>query len=436
MDQNDDYLVHYGVLGMKWGVRKDRDRAGHRKSSGSSNKKNTSQSEHDALNRSILKKNPNAAVLNPDLVKKAKKDSKKELTEEERKARNKKIAIAVLAGVGTVSAVAAVAYVANKTNNSNRMNLIKASPHEEVWRMRDELKDHDVSDFVKGWIKVDEYRYKEISLDAYEKLGKNDLKLKKGTFFQRISNTAEATVRDNTYVAFGSDDKNRYKAFLPGMWRANGRRTTDVYKVVMEAGEEIRSPSAKKRVDILETVFKKNPDLAKRAASAIGEKSTGNESTLARKLYNQVATGLANRDSDFSKAYIKEVLNQGYNAIIDDNDAGRLAKNPLILLTSKSIKSVKSTKVTGQEILDAAKSINKQAFDIKNNALNSRYNKNLIDYLADNYLKSIAEVAQSNGALSKQVINRITTLKNSGKTIEEISKLVGVAAATVSKYAA
>jgi hypothetical protein len=122
----------------------------------------------------------------------------------------------------------------------------------------------------------------------------------------------------------------------------------------MKAISEIKSPSQKKRLEILATVFEKNSDIKKSFSNFT---DSGKSIDLARKKYNQVALYLCDKENRVTKAYFEEVKRLGYNAIIDDNDAGRLTRSPLILLNSKSVIHETTELLTKSKMRSAAFSI-------------------------------------------------------------------------------
>jgi hypothetical protein len=88
-------LKHIGVVGMRWGVHKDDE-------SGRSEKARR-------INSDILKKNPNAAVVNYDIFKKI------PLSPAEIETRNRNIRnVAIGVGIGLTVAAGAILYTKNK----------------------------------------------------------------------------------------------------------------------------------------------------------------------------------------------------------------------------------------------------------------------------------------------------------------------------------
>lgn len=93
----DDYLMHYGVKGMKWGVRKDRGSSGKRKTTSAKSKSKSTDSELKDKVRSIassVKKNLSAESINKRRVdrvnaKTKKTEAKAARAEEVRKAKEK-----------------------------------------------------------------------------------------------------------------------------------------------------------------------------------------------------------------------------------------------------------------------------------------------------------------------------------------------------------
>lgn len=357
-------LKHFGVLGMHWGHHKQEDSGG---SGGRSSKKSNVE-----LNREILKKNPNAAVVNYDALKKT--DGSKNTVDNSE--RNKKILIGAALGITVIAGTALYlknkktvdAAVANflKNNGSKKIDVNGISDVEKqvfknghIGKVKTK-EDVVAANFIASWIGSDRHRYDAISPEEYKSFDDNDLVLKSGQIFKRISNTATEEARDIAFVSFDEDDSNRYAAFLPAMWKVNGQmsRKPESFQHTIESISDIRSPSKKKRVDIFYELLKNDPDFRDEFEDIEFITVRGSSiHDLALRRYNKLATSLIDKNSVNTKKYIDAVKKHGYNAIVDDNDAGRLSRTPLILFNASDHVRKGSKRLTSLDYTNALNAI-------------------------------------------------------------------------------
>lgn len=323
--------------------------------------------EYQKINREILKKNPNAAVVNPNILDWA-KQHKKEL----------------LIGAGVVGTAALVAAGAkaydsykNKQLADILLNANKVSPvsenkgfdavsygkkfvkdSEEANRNRlklpvNELNGNDKDlqkarelygeyggfnsrpeQFMKAWFNADSKRYNPISPEEFARMGNDDgVSIDSGAKLFRMSKGKHGTLRDGfEYVSISEEDRDRYRGFLPQMWNADpfGRIKT-TYEATLEAKTKIKAPGKKESIELMEAALKK---------AFPGHSDDVYRADILKNFY-QYQANLIDRDNKLGKSYAKELISHGYNAMIDFNDAGRLSDKPLILINGNEAANVK-----------------------------------------------------------------------------------------------
>lgn len=353
-------LVHHGILGQKWGKRngppypldyrshskeekdknpKSRISSGEesseykkhqppKKSASSSRSKKESvrsANSNDDFTRKILKKNPNAAVVNPSLLDWA-------------KAHKKEIAI----GVGVAAAVAIGAILVSKYGRA-AVPPVKTPqtppsikiPFEKVKGDANGFKSNEHR-FLAYWFTKDAHRFDPITEAEFLSMPNDKIVLSPGAKMFRVSKGLHYDVRDGIeYVSFKPEDRDRYLGFLPHMWRGNGGTSKRLfYEMELAASSKIIAPGKKESIEILEAAIKElRPKMSKAEIHKI----------VLRDFY-QYQVALADRGSQISDEYFAEAARRGYNAVVDWNDAGRLADAPLILLNAKKSARVQDVK--------------------------------------------------------------------------------------------
>lgn len=167
----------------------------------------------------------------------------------------------------------------------------------------------------------------------------------------------------NTYVTINDNDAAIYRGFFPA--RNIGVRKKydgDYYESTYKATEQLKSPSEKKRVDAYIQLMDK-PEIK----LTTGETVTGREylkqaglgnavdklssKELALTYYGQLAMSQGMHDEVISKAYFNNLRAKGYNAVVDDNDAGIFSTTPILVLDSyKNLERVNVKRLTTEEI--------------------------------------------------------------------------------------
>lgn len=262
----DNELYHYGVKGMKWGVRRYQNKDGSLTREG--------KNRHDEENKS------KRTILTR---------------------RNVAIGASV---VGTALVVMGGMYIYKKSNAPVHVKTLSFG--------------------------------KKIPLDS---LPSDDTVLPKGTKFHRISSkSVEQYVEDgrSAYVSFMNKDNRIYKEAMPDYIKQWGK-------------EGIISDDGKKAY---EHVLKTKGDIrvaSRRTVAEIYLKVTG-ESDVDSGRYTRFMESLVDRNNDNVKSFLNTLKERGYNAIVDENDAGNFTTSPLILLDPKNdIESVKSHRIRSME---------------------------------------------------------------------------------------
>jgi hypothetical protein len=213
-------------------------------------------------------------------------------------------------------------------------------------------------------------RVSGISKDAFDKMDETPISVPAGHIFKRVSTDKEEILRKQIYATYKDVDNDRYQAVLPKFWNqwGIGSEAKGGYVVSIKAKEAIVSPSQKDRVkafiELMDEPVKGKTKSAWGTESADEVTKSGKEWLVGKSnmssedaalaMYRNFSLGLVNK-TPLSDAYFDKLKSKGFNAIIDDNDSGKLSDSPMLIFdTSKSMERLGATPLT-QENINAAR---------------------------------------------------------------------------------
>lgn len=338
----DDYLEHYGVKGMKWGVRRKEGTDGRvstKRDNSSAGSKLTKNQEYELTD--VYKNIPDEKVSKKQQYKNLAENQEKFLAKagldgvEDDSSKGwrptKKQVAAVVIGAAAVGAVAYGGYKVHQHQvEKKRLLDIRNGKHPPGTKIDAANYNLTVAG-SKGRTWSKQNYLKDSSFDQ------DDFTLPKGHIFTRISSNAETDFRRSTYATSNEGDYNRYLTTFRG--EAKVMDSQKLYKVSFSANEDIKVPSLTKRIEAMRTVLTK----------ANGGVDVGPE--VAKRTYTSYSGGYW--DNDTAKSFFKELGSQGYSAIVDDMDAGVVGESPLVIFRPDAMGKKTSKLITPDDITHA-----------------------------------------------------------------------------------
>lgn len=346
----DAYLSHYGVLGMKWGIRKDRSGQSGSKASTMADDLKSDSSYGELLNR---KYGPDSMgeMPKPPLDK---EPGWKGLTPAQ-----KKVAIAV----GSAVLIGVAVYAGKKYLDADAARALAEQANYERLKI-ERLK--EAQDYYKD-IASKPIKDLNVALATHWDKG---VDLEAGTVVRRLTTKVEKTVRPSGFfAAYTEADVERYKAELPVWWERWGFKEKSGYLTELKAKGAVKAPSGKESVEIFKRLIDTDPKFAGAIRKEMGGKApweglTGSDRAavidgVGKKMFPRFSAYWCNGlDSHHAvQSYFDEVRKAGFNALIDFNDSGKLSRDPLRLLDGTNFDIVGNPPVSNAEIKRAQKAL-------------------------------------------------------------------------------
>lgn len=398
-----NYLTHYGIKGMKWGVRRYRNEDGSLTSLGKR------RAEYRSTNSEWKRSGKSSAAL------KAKRDySKREFDDEKIRQR-----------------------LRNQKKKSKRQTDLEQRYMDQGFT-RDEAE-------IQAYKRVKTERALAVAggmtiaaLGAYAAYkhydNVTDRILSKGSNLGRISMNDNKSVKDAFYAFTNKSDEHRYTGLYG---KALSDQGNTVFKKSIIVGDNIKVASRDSAKKVLADLYKNDAKYRDDVKSSIGvyRMQWGKQGDLARKAYRDLEKGkitnsvydavnmsLANHTNDkanrASARYYEALKNAGYSAIKDMNDSkysGYHSKNPMIIFDNSKV-NITEVKKIGEGIIDqtAKKEITKLA--------SRAIGEQLIPYLAISVGGALGTSAASNAIDNTYVRNYRKEHPNTALTRNQILK--------------
>lgn len=206
---------------------------------------------------------------------------------------------------------------------------------------------------------------KQIKFDDewYNNLSTGKEYIRKGTTLKRVvRGVDENALSGRLYVAKNKHDAEMYKATIPyiqSRGKAGSHKYHTVYQMEMKTKRKLSMPSEKERVDTF--IEQLNTPGGKQWLRDNGYKKEIDElnaKQVGLRYYQHFNKYAGNQAVKFNDQYFNAIKKKGYNAILDDNDAGIWSREPTILLSPKGdVKITKVRQLEADEINQAQKNV-------------------------------------------------------------------------------
>jgi hypothetical protein len=308
--RSERFLTHYGVKGMKWGVRKDEETGKYRMTSADKKWKKAHKP----------KKEPNAKQIKKNLEANEKKSQAKLEGSDEKPtkksfvARHKKALIFTGAIAGLIAANAiAEAKTVKSIEELRGKSISPETFHKHV--MHSKIKTWGSNDYIKD--------------SSWER---DEFTLPAGHEFHRLSQKAETEFRDATYSTHSLEDYHRYVS------QFRQELLGPLHHVTFQAEQDIRVPKLSTTLEALKE-------------SLIGGKKEfeawyTDERVLAK--YQELSGG--SWSDGHAMGMFDALRKKGYGAIVDEMDAGVIGETPLVIFARELVGKKSNEPLTKDDI--------------------------------------------------------------------------------------